>query len=179
MIRWLVLVFIFLGSFSSGFSQIIERKRMFGSVNVGTGPPYGLIGANTEIGFSRYGINLGTGMAKYYPFIIVGGMNYYFYPARRIHQIRGRCGVHFGTIEHDNENKALWPFFALGMEYWFRNYFTFNLDFNMPFKDGFYAARPSLGVGYNFTAAIQNSKSKKSEKEDDKVGKRKAPKATF
>ena len=179
MARRIILIVVFGGVFITAFSQILERKKMFGSVNLGTGPPYGLIGLTTEVGFSRYGVNFGFGMAQYYPFIATGGMNYYFYPVRQIHQIRARTGLHFGTIEHETK-KALWPFFSLGMEYWFRNYATFNLDLNMPFKEGFYAVSPSLGIGYNLTTKIQNpQKNKKSEQESDKEGKRKAPKATF
>lgn len=175
----IVIIVVLLSLSSSVFSQKLKKERLFGSANIGSGPIYGLIGSSIEIGYFRYSLHFGAGMAQYMPFTFVGGVNSYFYPFKRVKSVRGRAGVHFGTIEHETST-ALWPFFTGGFEYWFRNYFTFNVDLSFPFKKDYYVMMPSLGVGYNITAQLQQAGNKIEEKrKDSKSSKKKVPKPTF
>lgn len=158
----------------AGFSQKLKRNHLFGSANIGSGPPYGIIGGSIEMGYYRYSLHMGVGMAEYTPFAVTGGVKYYYYFFKRIKSLRGRSGILFGTIEHETKT-ALSALILSGFEYWFKNYITFNMDLSFPFKKDFYFTMLSLGVGYNITTQIQHVRNKK----DDKIKVKKVPKPTF
>ncbi|MBL4655171.1 MAG: hypothetical protein JKY33_05050, partial [Bacteroidia bacterium] len=131
-------------SCSAIIAQRLDEKQLFGSANIGSGPSYGIIGLNTELGYYRVSLNLGIGMAYWAPFTVVGGLNYYYYFVRNYPLVRGRTGLHYGIIESEGEFTR-GVFIATGFEYWFRNFITFNIDFSIPFVKDYYAVAPSLG----------------------------------
>ncbi|MBL4716293.1 MAG: hypothetical protein COC01_00560 [Bacteroidetes bacterium] len=168
---------IFFWSCSAIIAQRLDERQLFGSASLGTGAKYGIIGLNTEMGYHRFGLNFGLGKGVRAKVAVVGGFNFYYYFIRNYPLFRGRTGLHFGTIEREGDI-TVGPFVATGFEYWFRNYLTFNIDFSVPFVKDYYAVSPSLGVGYNITSNLQNSKVLRGAKREDKKASKK-PKPTF